>query len=44
MIFLEINGVSIEASYEELVDLVLKTTAGQFGKKEIADFFRLHGK
>jgi death on curing protein len=44
MIFLEINGVSIEASDEELVDLVLSTTTGQFGKKEIADFFRLHGK
>jgi death on curing protein len=44
MIFLEINGVSIEASDEELVDLVLNTTAGQFGKKEIANFFRLHGK
>jgi hypothetical protein len=36
--------VAIEASDDELVDLVLGTTAGQFGKKEIALFFRSHRK
>lgn len=44
LIFLEINGAAIEASDDELVDLVLGTTAGQFGKKEIALFFRSHRK
>jgi death-on-curing protein len=44
LIFLEINGVAVEASDDELVDLVLGTTAGQFGKKEIALFFRSHRK
>jgi len=42
LIFLEINNEKLNASDEELVDLVLKTTAGQFGKREIADFFRSH--
>ena len=44
LIFLEINGVAVEASDDELVDLVLGTTAGQFGKKEIALFFQSHRK
>ena len=44
LIFLEINGLTVEASDDELVDLVLGTTAGQFGKKEIALFFRSHRK
>jgi len=42
LIFLEINNENLSASDEELVDLVLKTTAGQVGKREIADFFRSH--
>ena len=42
LIFLEINNENLKASDEELVDLVLKTTAGQVGKREIADFFRSH--
>jgi len=42
LIFLEINNENFKASDEELVDLVLKTTAGQVGKREIADFFRSH--
>jgi death-on-curing protein len=42
LIFLEINNENLSASDEELVDLVLKTTAGQVGKREIAEFFRSH--
>ncbi len=42
LIFLEINNETLNASDEELVDLVLKTTAGQVGKTEIAEFFRSH--
>ena len=44
LIFLEINNENLSASDEELVDLVLKTTAGQVGKREIAEFFRSHCK
>ena len=40
LIFLEINNENLNCSDEELVDLVLKTTAGQVGKREIAEFFR----
>jgi death on curing protein len=40
LIFLEVNDQSLNASDEELVDLVLKTTMGQVGKPEIAEFFR----
>ena len=42
LIFLEINNENLKASDQELVDLVLKTTAGQVGKREIAEFFRYH--
>jgi death on curing protein len=42
LIFLEINNENLSASDEELVDLVLKTTAGQIGKRGIAEFFRSH--
>ena len=42
LIFLEINNENLNASDEELVDLVLKTTASQVGKREIAVFFRSH--
>lgn len=43
LIFLEINNENLNCSDDELVDLVLKTTAGQVGKREIAEFFRSHG-
>ena len=42
LIFLEINDENLIANDEELVDLVLKTTAGEVGKREIAEFFRSH--
>lgn len=40
LVFLEINDVCIEATDEELVELVLGTTSGKMHKKEIASFFR----
>ncbi|MFM9068171.1 MAG: type II toxin-antitoxin system death-on-curing family toxin [Planctomycetota bacterium] len=42
LIFLEINYKSLIANDDELVDLVLKTTAGQVGKRGITEFFRSH--
>ncbi|MGV3605380.1 MAG: type II toxin-antitoxin system death-on-curing family toxin [Planctomycetaceae bacterium] len=42
LIFLEINDATLNASDEALVDLVLKTIAGELGKKDIAEFFRKH--
>ncbi len=42
LIFLEINDESLIANDDELVDPVLKTTAGQIGKRQIAEFFRSH--
>jgi len=40
IIFLDINGIEIEANEEGLVDLTLRVATGQVGKKEIAEFFR----
>ncbi len=40
LIFLDLNGVEIEADEEGLVDLTLRVAAGQAGKQEIAEFFR----
>jgi len=40
VIFLEMNGIELEADEEGLVVLTLSVAAGQAGKKEIADFFR----
>jgi death-on-curing protein len=42
LVFLEINSISIDASDDELVDLVLKTTTGSVTKTDIAAFFRSH--
>jgi death-on-curing protein len=40
IIFLEMNGVEIEADEEGLVDVTLRVAAGNAGKREIAEFFR----
>ena len=40
IIFLDMNGVEIEADEEGLVDLALRVASGQAGKQEIAEFFR----
>lgn len=42
LLFLEINGYSIESTDDELVNLVLQTIQGEFSKQQIAEFFRSH--
>jgi death-on-curing protein len=42
LLFLEINGHSIETPDESLVDLVLRTVVGEIDKQQIAEFFRAH--
>lgn len=42
LVFLEINGQSINATDDELVDLVLRTAQSQTSKNDIAAFFRTH--
>ena len=40
VIFLDMNGVEIDADEEGLVDLTLRVATGSAGKQEIAEFFR----
>ena len=42
LLFLEINGQSIETTDDALIDLVLRTAQGQTTKQQLADFFRDH--
>ncbi len=42
LVFLEINNIAIEATDEELVQIVLDTTASKVSKQDIADFFQSH--
>jgi death-on-curing protein len=42
LVFLELNGQSIEADDDQLVELVLGIAQGQIDKKQIAEFFRTH--
>lgn len=42
LVFLEINGTSVNADAEHLVELVLGVAQGQIGKPQIAEFFRSH--
>lgn len=42
LVFLEINDAGVDASDDELVNLVLHATSGAANKREIADFFRSH--
>ena len=42
LLFLEINGHSVETSDEALVDLVLRAAQSQATKQQIAEFFRAH--
>jgi len=42
LLFLEINGHSIETTDEALVDLVLETAQGHATKQQIAEFLRTH--
>jgi len=40
IIFLDLNGIEIEADEEGLVELTLRVASGQAGKHEVAEFFR----
>lgn len=40
LVFLDINGVEILATDEDLVEMVLQAAQGNHTKSEIADFFR----
>jgi death-on-curing protein len=40
LVFLEVNGVPIEAHDDELEALVIDAVTGKIGKPQIADFFR----
>ncbi len=42
LVFLDINGISIEAKTGELSDLTLAVSMGSAGKPEIAQFFETH--
>jgi len=42
LLFLEINGLSIETTDEALVKIVLQTVEGQITKQQIAELFRAH--
>ncbi len=42
LLFLEINGIEMNATDEEYVDLVLRTAQAQTDKHTIAEFFRAH--
>ena len=42
LLFLEVNGISVDTTDELLVELVLRTAQGQSNKQEIAQFFRDH--
>lgn len=42
LLFLQINGHSVETTDEALVELVLQTIQGQATKQQIAEFFRNH--
>jgi death-on-curing protein len=41
LVFLELNDLSVQATDDELVELVLQTISGEAGKQQIAEFFRI---
>jgi death on curing protein len=42
ILFLEMNGIDIEADEFDVVDLVLSVVAGQTTKQQVAEFLRRH--
>ena len=44
LVFLDMNGVEIEADEDALVELVLAVARGEADKARIAEFFRRHAK
>jgi death-on-curing protein len=43
LVFLELNEIAIDASEDELVEIVTAVAEGRAEKETIADFFRKHG-
>ena len=44
LVFLDMNGVELEADEDALVELVLAVARGEADKARIAEFFRRHAK
>lgn len=44
LLFLELNGQSVETESDRLVELVLRTAQSQSTKQELAEFFRTHSR
>ena len=42
LVFLDMNGIEINAPHGSLYDLTMSVATGQIGKGEIAEFFRSH--
>jgi death on curing protein len=42
LVFLEINGISVESTDDELAELVLQSAQSKATKQQIAEFFRSH--
>ena len=42
LVFLDINGISVEAIRGQLADLTLNVATGNIGKREITSFFETH--
>lgn len=42
LVFLEINGLSLNVTDDQLIDLTLRTAQSLVSKTEIANFFRAH--
>ena len=42
LVFLDLNGVEINAPKGSVYDLTMSAATGQAGKTQIAEFFRLH--
>lgn len=44
IVFLELNGLELTATWEELVDLVLAVASGSLDKAAVVDFFQQHSE
>jgi death-on-curing protein len=44
LVFLEMNGISVEVSNESIVDLTLGVAGGELAKSAVAEFFRKHAR
>jgi death-on-curing protein len=44
LLFLELNGITIQATNDELFDMVLGVAEGKIPKSAVAEFFRKHSR